>query len=32
MNWLEAIMYIGVAFAAAWAIRSYLRFLNDDKP
>ena len=32
MNWPEAIMWIGVAFAAAWAIRSFLRVMNGDKP
>lgn len=32
IGWPEAIMWIGVAFAAAWAVRSFLRVVNGDRP
>jgi hypothetical protein len=32
MSWPEAFAYVGVAFAAAWAIRSFLRVMNGDRP
>jgi hypothetical protein len=32
MNWPEALMWIGIAFAGAWALRSFMRALIDEKP
>jgi hypothetical protein len=32
LTWPEAFAVVGGAFAAGWAIRSFMRLLNGDKP